>query len=90
MTIHEQAIRLKRWAYVFIAKKQNKHGGFISQTNTDQGLREHHTIFYPALISTILAEIPKEEQEIEHERINTHLKNFWLLQPNLNQKVGNI
>ena len=85
MTINEQATKLKHLAYLFIAKKQNKNGGFISHTHTEHSLQEHHTVFYPALISTVLAEIPLTEQENGHEEIIAHLKNFWLLQPTLAQ-----
>lgn len=80
MTIYEQATKLKHLAYLFIAKKQNKNGGFTSHTNTKHGLQEHNTIFYPALIGTVLAEITLFEQNTAHEDILKHLKNFWLLQ----------
>ncbi len=85
MKISEHAAELKRSAYLFIAKKQTKAGGFISLTHTDHGPESHHTIFYPALISSILAEIPEPERDPIHYDINTRLKNFWLLQPRLAQ-----
>ena len=83
MTILEQATELKNSAYLFIAKKQTKAGGFISQTQTESGLEFHHTVFYPALISTILDEIPQPDRDPLHQNINNRLKNFWLLQPRL-------
>lgn len=85
MTILEQAAELRHSAYLFIAKKQTKVGGFASITNTEHGPQTHHTVFYPALISSILAEISEPEQDPIHHDIITRLKNFWLLQPRLAQ-----
>lgn len=83
MTISEQATKLKHLAYLFIAKKQNKNGSFISHTITEHGTQEHSTIFYPALIATILAEISSIKEDETAEEITRRLKNFWLLQPTL-------
>lgn len=81
MTVFKQASKLKNLAYLFIAKKQNKNGGFISHTTTHGVKQEHTTIFYPALIGTVLSEIYDTQHDEIFLKIIESLNNFWLLQP---------
>lgn len=64
-----------RSAILFVAQNQNKDGGFTSITRSeDKSAVNHSTIFYPALIGSILASIKIKETRDIIKKINYFLE----------------